>query len=275
MGREKMNIIRVRIKHDKNEITDNEVECLSQKIKLLINTNQFQNSAQLLGRGEFSDVYRYQAHVIKISHDISLHNPKNYTQPQFLKIANHTMQEEIDTYKLLNPNPILPRYFYSFEYQDHIYIIKEYGIIDLDEGQTGKLFPKWKTGSVKLHDYQILIDELYAIAKKVGYFDDLLQIAKREDNSLFLYDLGYFDKTEDWLIKRYDWVFTRVQNLNEQFGLSPKIPYFVIQDYIAYFQAEYDRRVIEINKTFANKTLGKELSKWRQLEKEYENEKKG
>lgn len=243
---------------------------IQQEIIELVDANQFEDHAKFLGRGEFSDVFLYKNLAIKISHDVSLHNPNNYTKEKFLAHSNKTLREELDTYQLIQPNSILPNPFYLFEHAGHVYIIREVGEIDLQEEEILKFLPKWKRGSIKLQHYQELVDQLYFIAKKFGKFEDLLQIAKRTDGSLFIYDLGYFnpDLVKDDLIYRYWWLEHKISILNDQVGLTPKLPEYVIEDHISHYQQEYADALQNYGKEIANVRYGKNLRKWEELKKE-------
>lgn len=257
------------------------------KSKVRIN-NFFKNELFIkdenyLGRGEFSEVWEVDGTVIKRNTDSSLYNPHIWKGEKGLKRSKRAMKSEYKTYQLLKNYSIMPHFMREYENKGRYYLIRESGKIPLEKGQEKVFLPKWRKGSVTKKQYNLFVEQVYRIAQKHGYFNDLIQPALRRDGSLFMIDLGLFitvDKVVDdfevikskkrvkdveWRINNYLQVENQLEKLDEQVGIIHKYPNFVIKENIAYYQKEYGERMGKTpeHKKLHDMTTGKILRRWR------------
>lgn len=241
-----------------------------------------------LGRGEFSEVWEFDGSVIKRNSESSLFNPHLFSGEKGLKRSKRALQSEFETFQLLQNSKIMPKFMIQHEDENgRFYLIRESGKIPIKKGQEKLFLPEWEKNSVTKKEYNAFVEEIYRIAQKQGYFQDLLQPAIRKDGSLFLTDLGLFitvDKAVDdfkvvksdtrvkntkWRINNYREVEIQLEKLDDQIGIQHTYPNFVIKENIAFYQKEYDDRV-NFSKKLADLTTGKILRRWKSIANEIE-----
>ena len=216
-----------------------------------------------VGTGEFAEAFLIKNGediLVKRNRSESYHNPDFWRGKDFHKRSKRIMKGEFRTFKQLKGSPIMPEWMHQFtDRGGRYYLMRESGEIPLEPGQERVFLPKWKKGSVKQKDFDKFTQEIFEIARDQGRFEDNLQVAKREDGSLFIYDLGFFRPLggkED--LAEYRWRDTSdidffrfwsykqthmyMERLKGQLGVEYFVPKFVTDYNIKHYQALAEER---------------------------------